>query len=97
MAALAASDLTQAGHKVVGVALGDPDAWGTAGITIAQVDPDTANEADDSRFDEVRFCAGRHAGNLDHARAYLAWETGLLAQLSPLGLVPWTKTEQRDA
>ena len=97
MAALAASDLTQAGHQVVGVALADPDAWGAAGITIAQSDPDTADAADDSRIDEVRFCAGRHAGNLDHARAYLAWETGLLAQLSPLGLVPWTKTEQRDA
>jgi len=97
IAALAASDLLQAGHEVVGVALGDPDAWGAARIAIEQSDPETANEADESRIDEVRFCAGRHAGNLDHARAYLAWETGLLAQLSPSGLVPWTKTEQRDA
>lgn len=71
-AALAALDLAEAGHVVVGVIAADAQAWGAAGISVAQIHSDPAAEADDDRIDEVRFCANRHAGNLDHAHAYLA-------------------------
>ncbi|AZQ68322.1 sulfurtransferase [Silicimonas algicola] len=38
--------------------------------------------------------AGRHLGNLDDARAYLAWETGLLGRLEADGLTPWDKIHE---
>ncbi len=96
-AAFAAIDLAEAGHVAVGVMVADPVAWADAGITMAQVHSGSNGTTDDDRIDEVRFCAGRHAGNLDHARAYLAWETGLLTQLSVSGLMPWPIIEPFDA
>lgn len=84
-AALVAADLRDLGHRPVGLAPTDPEIWRRAGVTIAtsdQAEPDTDPEI-------VRFCAGRHSGNLDDARTYLAWETGLLDRLSVAGLHPW--------
>jgi hypothetical protein len=39
--------------------------------------------ADRNRIDYLFFEHDRHDGNLDTARAYLAWETGLIAQCEP--------------
>ncbi len=81
-AALAARDLILMGHKVLGYAT--PSDWENTDLPL-----DTLPPPHDARTDEVRFCGGRHAGSLDDARAYLAWETGLLAQLDAAGLSPW--------
>jgi rhodanese-related sulfurtransferase len=81
-AALAASDLALMGHTVLGYSA--PSDWANADLPF-----DTAAPPPDDRIDEVRFCGGRHAGSLEDARAYLAWETGLLAQLDAAGLAPW--------
>ncbi len=35
------------------------------------------------RIDYLFFVHDRHDGNLDAARAYLEWETGLIAQCEP--------------
>lgn len=84
-ATLVATDLHRAGHKIAGVCTEGPADWRAAGLdVITDTPPDP-----DRDIDEVRFCAGRHRGNLDDARAYLAWETGLLDRLSATGLNPW--------
>lgn len=81
-AALVARDLALLGHAVLGYNTAQD--WHTAALPL-----DSAAPPPDARIDEVRFCGGRHAGSLEDARAYLAWETGLLAQLDAAGLAPW--------
>ena len=83
-AALILADLQDMGHIPVGLA-SQPDLWRAARLPTAQ--SALQNPADDP--ETVRFCAGRHSGNLDDARTYLAWETGLLSRLSAAGLNPW--------
>lgn len=86
LAGLVAADLADLGHVVVGITTSGPDAWRAVGLGVdAQSGmPDLASDPD-----VVAFCAGRHTGNLDDARAYLAWETGLLDRLASAGLTPW--------
>lgn len=92
MARLVAGDLAQAGHPAMGCLPDDPATWQAAGLTIVTDTPD-----DPSRdIDTVRFCAGRHRGNLDDARAYLDWETGLLDRLAASGLTFWPSTKTTD-
>ncbi|MCF8486975.1 MAG: hypothetical protein K9G71_17385 [Rhodobacteraceae bacterium] len=86
-AALAASDLVARGCKVLGANCQSPDEWRAAGVT---VETTAAPIPESDRIDEILFCAGRHRGNLDDARAYLEWETGLLARLRAAGLAPWS-------
>jgi len=64
-------------------------------LSIAEAGLDTFNQAgypleashasppDSERIDYLFFVHDRHEGNLDAARAYLAWETGLIAQCAP--------------
>lgn len=85
-AALVLADLQDMGHIPIGLA-SRPDIWRAAHLPTAQ--SAQQNPADDP--ETVRFCAGRHSGNLDDARTYLAWETGLLSRLSAAGLNPWPK------
>ncbi len=47
-----------------------------------------------SRPDAAMPFAGRHLGNLDDARAYLAWETGLLGRLVTHDMMPWGDEHQ---
>jgi len=61
-----------------GVHHGDPDQWAAAGLRIVNT-PDDPSEVD--CIDHLFFVHDRHDGNLDAARRYLEWETGLLAQL----------------
>lgn len=80
-----AADLQEAEIPVIGVNMEDPAAWRAAGLPIARA----AQDDPQRDIDVVRFCAARHRGNLDDARAYLAWETGLLDRISAAGLHPW--------
>ena len=78
IARLAAIDLFEAGHKDVRLLDGGFDAWTAAGYeTVASAD----SPPDDACIDYLFFVHDRHAGNLDAMRQYLAWETGLIAQL----------------
>jgi rhodanese-related sulfurtransferase len=54
------------------------DAWRRDGV-ILQTTPE--RPPDEDCIDFLFFVHDRHDGNLDSARRYLAWETGLLAQL----------------
>jgi rhodanese-related sulfurtransferase len=78
MAALAALDLAAAGHNDVRLLAGGQGGWCGAGLPVVAT-PDRPTDAD--CIDFLFFTHGRHDGNADAARQYLAWETGLLAQL----------------
>jgi len=78
IAALAAIDLGEAGCGDIRLLEGDPEAWRAVGLTLAAT-PDAPADAD--RIDFLFFTAARHDGDAEAARAYLAWEIGLIAQL----------------
>lgn len=78
IARLAVAELAEAGWSDVHWALA-PD-WVAAGLPVA-ASPDTPTDAD--AIDYLLFVHDRHDGNLDAARRYLAWETGLIAQCAP--------------
>jgi 3-mercaptopyruvate sulfurtransferase SseA len=78
VAALAALDLAEAGCKDIRLLGGGFDAWRTAGMPV-QATPDNPPDAD--CIDFLFFTARRHDNAPEAARQYLAWETGLLAQL----------------
>ena len=78
LAALAALDLREAGCSNVRLLEGGLDAWRTAGLPITAT-PD--NPPDANCIDFLFFTAARHDGDAEAARAYLAWEIGLIAQL----------------
>jgi rhodanese-related sulfurtransferase len=96
-AALAAIDLAEAGAHDVCLIAGGYQAWCDAGLPI-EASPD--RPADSDCIDFLFFTHGRHDGNAEAARQYLAWETGLLDQLDaqergvfriaamPLGTLP---------
>ena len=78
IAQLAAKDLHKAGlHDVHWTFI---DSWVTAGLPI-EATPNMPTETD--AIDYLFFVHDRHEGNLDAARRYLAWETGLIAQCAP--------------
>ena len=52
--------------------------WQAAGFRMVE-SPDAPSDAD--AIDYLFFTHDRHSGNLDAARDYLAWETGLISQL----------------
>ena len=78
VAALAAIDLAEAGSNDVRVMTGGYQAWCEAGLPV-EASPD--RPADSDCIDFLFFTHGRHDGNAEAARQYLAWETGLLGQL----------------
>ncbi len=78
VAALAALDLFEAGSNDVRLLTGGYAAWRDAGLPV-EASPDRPTDAD--CIDFLFFTHGRHDGNAEAARQYLAWETGLLAQL----------------
>jgi rhodanese-related sulfurtransferase len=78
IARLAAIDLFEDGHKDLCLLDGGFEAWKAAGYeTVASAD----SPPDASCIDYLFFVHDRHAGNRDAMRQYLAWETGLIAQL----------------
>lgn len=78
IAALAARELLDLGAESARRHLGAPDAWRAAGLRVVTT-PDAP--PDPERIDHLFFVAKRHSGDLDHARAYLAWEQQLVSQL----------------
>jgi rhodanese-related sulfurtransferase len=74
----AAIDLLEAGHSDVKLLEGGITAWRKAGEAIAA---SADVPADDERIDYLFFVHDRHAGNREAMKQYLAWETGLIAQL----------------
>jgi rhodanese-related sulfurtransferase len=77
-ARLAATDLHEAGIKYVKLLSGGLSAWTKAGHA-TDATPDSPPDAD--CIDHLFFVHDRHAGNKAAMRQYLAWETGLIAQL----------------
>ncbi|MBV5291837.1 MAG: sulfurtransferase [Curvibacter lanceolatus] len=78
LAQLAAADLSEAGWTQVHWAL-QAD-WLAAGLP-TEATPDSPSDAE--AIDYLFFVHDRHDGNLEAARRYLAWETGLIAQCQP--------------
>ncbi|MDR7378399.1 rhodanese-related sulfurtransferase [Rhodoferax ferrireducens] len=90
VAGLAAADLHEAGWRDVRwTRLED---WVAAGLP-AESSPGLP--ADAEAIDYLFFVHDRHEGNLDAARRYLAWETGLIAQCSPDELAVFRLPEVR--
>ncbi|WP_434034968.1 rhodanese-like domain-containing protein [Cupriavidus sp. a3] len=77
VAALAWKDLLDAGYGNVLRTDEGYQTWLSAGLPQA-VDAEPLPPA--TRIDYLFFVHDRHEGNQDAARAYLAWETGLIAQ-----------------
>ncbi|MBO0740590.1 MAG: sulfurtransferase [Hyphomicrobiaceae bacterium] len=78
IAALAALDLAEAGCRDIRLLAEGPQSWRGAGLSVVAT-PEDPPDAD--CIDFLFFTHGRHAGNADDARRYLAWETGLIGQL----------------
>ena len=75
---VAAIDLREAGVENVKILDGGLPAWTRAGFSTET----TADDPPDSEcIDYLFFVHDRHAGNRAAMRQYLAWETGLIAQL----------------
>lgn len=79
VARLAASELHDAGHTDVRLLHGGVSAWEQAGYPLAAA---ADIPADRECIDYLFFVHDRHAGNRAAMQQYLAWETGLMAQLS---------------
>jgi cystathionine beta-lyase len=54
--------------------------WQAAGLPLSE---DASNPPDEQCIDFLFFTHDRHTGNKDAARQYLAWEIGLLGQMTP--------------
>jgi len=78
IARLAAVDLTDAGAKDVRILNGGLAAWINAGYP-TESSPAVPPDAD--CIDHLFFVHDRHLGNREAMKQYLAWETGLMAQL----------------
>ncbi|MBI1965129.1 MAG: sulfurtransferase [Betaproteobacteria bacterium] len=78
VARLAATDLIEAGMKDVKLLDGGITAWNRAGYP-TESSSDTPPDAE--CIDYLFFVHDRHAGKRAAMRQYLAWETGLIAQL----------------
>jgi len=78
LARLAAIDMQEAGLPAPRLLTGGLPAWQAAGLPVAS-SPERPSDTD--CIDYLFFVHDRHDGNKEAARRYLAWETGLIAQL----------------
>ena len=78
VARVASTELRDAGIKDVKLLDGGLAAWVAAGYA-TESSPD--HPSDPECLDHLFFVHDRHAGNKEAMRQYLAWETGLIAQL----------------
>jgi len=78
VAQLAATELLDAGIRDVKLLDGGRAAWTKAGYS-SEATPDSPVDAE--CVDHLFFVHDRHAGNKEAMKQYLAWETGLMAQL----------------
>lgn len=79
LAAFAALELPDVQRAQTRLLSGGVDAWREAGFALQE---DANTPPDQQCIDFLFFTHDRHAGNKDAARQYLAWEVGLLAQMS---------------
>ncbi|MDR6929434.1 cystathionine beta-lyase [Pseudomonas sp. BE134] len=79
LAVFAAQELPEAQRAQVRLLDGGLDAWRVADFAVQE---NPASPSDEQCIDFLFFTHDRHAGNKDAARQYLAWEIGLLAQMS---------------
>ena len=77
IAALAALDLGEMGHEAFTFLPPEEAAWRAAGLAIES----GGGPSDAEAIDYLSFVHDRHEGNKQAMRDYLAWETGLIAQL----------------
>ncbi|MXQ14353.1 rhodanese-like domain-containing protein [Microvirga makkahensis] len=77
-AQLAAVDLAAIGMADVGIVEGGIEGWRDAGLPLV-ASPE--QPPDEEAIDFLFFVHDRHDGNLEAARRYLEWETGLVRQL----------------
>ncbi len=80
VAQLAALELPEAQRARARFFTVDLSAWQEAGLTVVS---DASALPDERCIDFLFFTHDRHSGNKDAARQYLAWETGLLGQMTP--------------
>ena len=80
VARLAAIDLRAAGVRTVWRLAGGVEAWAAQGYPTEST---PGVPPDGECIDYLFFVHDRHAGNREAMRQYLAWETGLIGQLSP--------------
>lgn len=78
VARLAATELLDAGIRDLRLFEGGAAAWEKAGLSV-EASPEIP--ADRECIDYLFFVHDRHAGNREAMKQYLAWETGLMAQL----------------
>ena len=79
VARAAAIDLVEAGLQDIRLLEGGFSAWTAAGHA-TQATPDEPSDVE--CLDYLFFVHDRHAGNREAMKQYLAWETGLIAQLN---------------
>ncbi|MFX0545074.1 rhodanese-like domain-containing protein [Roseovarius sp. S1116L3] len=72
------AELAHQGYLEVQAIRSGPEDWRAAGLCVTS-SPESPTDAE--CIDHLFFVHDRHDGNLDAARQYLEWETGLLAQL----------------
>ena len=78
VARLAAMDLKDMGIARLYRLAGGPQEWRAAGLEVVS---NPGALADEERIDHMFFLHSRYDGNLDAARRYLEWETGLLPRM----------------
>ncbi len=78
---LVLSDLAKARFRRIEWYGADPQEWADAGCRVVAT---AGSPTDQDAIDFVFFTHDRHSGNLDAARQYLAWETGLVDRLNNL-------------
>ncbi|MFH1602440.1 MAG: rhodanese-like domain-containing protein, partial [Pseudomonadota bacterium] len=78
IAGAAAIDLAEAGFKDTRLLEGGFAAWTGAGLPV-EASPDSPANA--ACIDFLFFVHGRHSGDREAARQYLAWEMNLMSQL----------------
>ena len=78
IAAAASLDLAELGVQEISILAGGPKAWLADGQTLNRT-PDSPPDAE--RIDFVFHTHQRHDGNVEAARAYLAWEVDLVGRL----------------
>jgi rhodanese-related sulfurtransferase len=78
IAAAASLDLAELGVQEISILAGGPKAWLADGQTLNRT-PDSPPDAE--RIDFVFHTHQRHDGNVEAARAYLAWEVDLVRRL----------------
>jgi len=79
IAQLAVAELPVAQQQQARWLTGDSQQWQAAGLSLEEA---PANPTNEQCIDFLFFTHDRHSGNKDAARQYLAWEIGLLAQMT---------------